>query len=435
MKNNKKYIFYILVLCISIYVFYSFFSRIKFFFEETALWLFPSNEDRNGEFLKIVLSIIGGAGVLYSLHLAYKRLLLTNKGLELQSEAINKQSEQLDLSRKGQVDERFKNAVEHLGSDKEPIILGGVVELHQIAKEEKEKYSAVVFNILTSYLRSVLKVSIPREDDFSTTIPQTIIDFLFKNEGIDLYKNLKPNLSFCNLNDLDINGSNFTSGNFSFSIMPMHINDVFFEDVKFGRTQFTIGRLNNVNFRSADFHDNLFNFCELNNVDFYGAKFYSQFFINTKFSDCKFSDMNFYNSKFLLCHFENSNFIKSELLNTHFLGSNFVSSNFSNNEITNVDYIGSGFLDTSFESRFFKCNFSGIQLKYNFDYIQVKDIEKNIDKPINKTGIRELPLNSFLNCYWGTLTYKDYKDIENECETIVSKWEEKYKKDESENEK
>jgi len=136
-KKHKKKIFLIISVPI-IYFIYKELSLIKSLFEKTALWLFPSNEDRNGEFLKIVLSVIGGIGVLYSLHLAYRRLQATNIGLQLQAQAINKQSEQLDLSRKGQVDERFKNAVEHLGNDKEPIILGGIVELHQIAKEEKK---------------------------------------------------------------------------------------------------------------------------------------------------------------------------------------------------------------------------------------------------------------------------------------------------------
>ena len=235
------------------FAFYCYSSRIISLFEEMALWLFPSNENRNGEFFKVLLSIIGGIGILYSLNLAYKRLLATNKGLELQAEAINKQSEQLDLSRKSQIDERFKNAVEHLGSDKEPIILGGIVELHQIAKEEKEKYSSVVFNILTSYLRTVLKVDIPRDNAFSETIPQTIIDFLFKKERAELYKGFRANLSFCNLSGLDISGADFTCSDFRFSIMPMKdIHNVSFENTKFGRTMFRLCNLRKVNFRGLD---------------------------------------------------------------------------------------------------------------------------------------------------------------------------------------
>lgn len=425
MKKHKKKIFLIISVPI-IYFIYKELSLIKSLFEKTALWLFPSNEDRNGEFLKIVLSVIGGIGVLYSLHLAYRRLQATNIGLQLQAQAINKQSEQLDLSRKGQVDERFKNAVEHLGNDKEPIILGGIVELHQIAKEEKEKYSTVVFNILTSYLRTILKVTIPRDDNFKETIPQTIIDFLFKENRKDIYKELKGDLSFCNLKGININDCDFNSCDFSFSIMPMTINNVSFENAKLSRVDFTISNLNNVKFTNANFHNNLFNRCKLNNVDFFGIEFYSQIFINSKFDDCKFHNLNLYKSKFICCHFKNVVFFNSEFLKTEFLGTNFINSELSQNKINNVDYVGCGFSDLTFDNEFFQCNFSGVQLKYDSEYIQLEDIRMNIGKPEDKSGILELTSNLYLNCSWKNLTQEDYVHIQNLYSNSANTWKEEY---------
>ncbi|WP_125013115.1 pentapeptide repeat-containing protein [Flavobacterium macacae] len=257
--------------------------EIQIGFENLAKYLYPNEANRNAELFKILLTVIGGIGVFYSLYLAYKRAKATDKGIELQAQAINKQSEQLELSRKGQVNDRFKNAIEHLGNDKQPIILGGVVELHQIANEEKEKYAAVVFNILTSYLRSVLKVDIPRDDNFSSTVPQTIIDFLFRGANSHIYKGLKANLAHCNFLSLDINESNFDYADFGFSLLPRNIVDVSFEKAKFGRANFTVTNIINSKFNYSEFHDTIFNQTEIKNSDFFGAKLSSQLFINTRF--------------------------------------------------------------------------------------------------------------------------------------------------------
>lgn len=376
---------------------YYFNSNISQIFEKTALWLFPHNLNRNGELLKLLLSVIGGLGVLYSLHLASRRLKATNVGLELQAKAINNQSDQLELTRKGQVDERFKNAVEHLGIDKEPIVLGGIVELHQIAKENKEKYAAVVFNILTSYLRSILRNKIPLNNNFSETIPQTIVDFIFRGNDLYLYEGLVANLSHCNFSSIDINGAHFFSSDFSFAIMPMQITGVRFENSNFSRTNFTIGQIENVNFKNSEFHDCLFNLCEIKNSDFSETQFFTSIFRNSKVCNCNFLKSSLFNTKFLLSHFENSKFTCAELIQIKYWGSNLIKVDFSENDtMSRVEFIGSGFHETTFDSKCLQCDFSGIGPRFQFDFIQLKDLEKNIGKPVSKNGIIELSNNYFL---------------------------------------
>lgn len=428
LKKTLRFAFILLLLAIFFKIIEINFSTIANTYEEFACWLYPIDENRNAELLKIILTIIGGMGVFITLYLSYKRAKAGDKAVRLQGDAINKQSEQLELTRKSQIDERFKNAVEHLGSDKEPIILGGIVELHQIAKEEKDKYASVVFNILTSFLRSILKVDIKRDDDFSSTIPQTIIDFLFRDNDSYLYKNFKANLANCNFSGLDINGAEFRNSDFSFSLMPMYVIDVSFENSKLSRTNFTITRMDNVNFKAADFHDCLFNMCEIKNTDFFAAKISGQNFLNCKFYDCKFIKTEIYNTKFLLCHFEDVFFGNSELLKINFTGSNFVNCYFSQNEtLSDINFSATGFYSTSFDGLCFQCNFSGVRSKYQFDYIQLEDVKENINKAIDKTGIIELSINPFLDCKWEKFLQNDYSLIEEEFNTLVSKWEDKYK--------
>lgn len=420
----------LLILSIVILIFVIFYTGyckfIILYFESFSKFLFPENPNRNGELFKIVLTVIGGTGILYSLFLSYKRMIATNRGLALQGEAINKQSEQLELSRNGQVDERFKNAVEHLGSEKEPIILGGIVELHQIAKVDRNKYSAVVFNILTSYLRSTLKVQKKRDDQFSPTIAQTIIDFLFKNEGCILYENLQADLSFCNLLSLEISNSSFKGANLGFSLMPHEIENVNFENAKFGRTSFSISKLKMVNFSKAEFYDCIFNLCDLRDVDFSDVDAKIVIFTNTKFFDVRFDKAELYDNIFLMCHFENLQIRASNIHNSKFWCSNFVDSHFTGCEITGTDFLGSGFSSTLMANDFSKCNFSGIRYSYDFEIITLEDVKSNIGAELNKSGLVELDENSFLRCEFKKFSEADYLRIEKEDETIVGNWERKY---------
>ena len=91
---------------ITVFIFLS--IIIGLYYCKIAFWLFPNNLDRNGEFVKLILSILGGIGILYGLFISYRRTLITERSVKMQGEAIQKQSEQLELSRKSQIDERFK---------------------------------------------------------------------------------------------------------------------------------------------------------------------------------------------------------------------------------------------------------------------------------------------------------------------------------------
>ena len=126
--------------------------------------------------------------------------------------------------------------------------------------------------------------------------------------------------------------------------------------------------------------------------------------------------------------------MRAELLNVDFWGCNFVDSDFSDNtHFSKINFLSSGFSETTFGSQCFECNFSGARLKYRFDYIQPEDLKENINKPINRDGIKELPGNFFLKCSWEALTQNDYDLIVNEYETSADKWEERYKPKKTEN--
>src|SRR5215218_4723376 len=62
----------------------------------------------------------------------------------------------LDLTAKGQITERFTQAIEQLGKDVE-VRIGGIYALEKIAQDSGEAYHWAVVEILTAYIRKCAK--------------------------------------------------------------------------------------------------------------------------------------------------------------------------------------------------------------------------------------------------------------------------------------
>lgn len=297
------------------------------------MFLFPSHEDRTGEFVKLILSVIGGICIIYGLYISNRRAKATERSVWFQGEQIN-------LSLKLQIDERFKNAIVHLGSNKEPIILGGIAELHQIAKEDSNKYAEVVFNILCSYIRTGTNVYEKKADDIiSSTAISTIINYLLKNTEDNPYKLYRADLSSSNLSGQDISncylrdanlsqchfhmidnsildGANFTGS----EIFGMSFQNNSWRGVGLFHVKMISVKLNNADFSPLTIEEKhnifapyCFN-CRFENVIFDNISIFGAFFIGCIFVNCSFKNSTIGDSTFYCCSFENTSIFESKLL-------------------------------------------------------------------------------------------------------------------------
>lgn len=331
------------------------------FKQELSEYLFPDDMNRNGELAKLLLSVIGGIGVLYGLIISNRRALITEK-------SVLKQGEQIELARKSQIDERFKNAVEHLGNEKEPIILGGVSELVQIAKEDSVKYKEVVFNILCSYIRSETNVYTKKANDFSSTVIRTIINYLFRNDKNNLFIGLNADLSTSNLGGQNIDSCNFSKGNLQFTYLA-NITNSTFEDCILDRAIINSSLFKNNILKGAKLFQTHFTFVEFVKLEFKSSilkennEFISSNFIHCKFFDVSFNKRDIYQSNFIGCIFRNCTFNDCNIIDSKFLLSNFSNCNFSNVKIlSEVDFRGSIFNDNTFPNYMNDCIFRGARI-------------------------------------------------------------------------
>ena len=128
------------------------------------LWRLPKRKAANlnldpkeqfnveNETRKTWATIVGGMAVLFSLLFTWANLRVTQDNLRVTQEATIKSQ---DLTRQGQITDRFTKAVAQLGEqdpEKLAVRLGGIYALERIARESKEDHWPIM-EILTTYVR------------------------------------------------------------------------------------------------------------------------------------------------------------------------------------------------------------------------------------------------------------------------------------------
>ena len=117
-------------------------------------WIFNllgvvGKEDPKYETLKFLGIGMGGVLVALQALMSYQRAKAMEKTAKSQADAVLK-------TEQGQRQERLKNAIEHLGHEKDSVRLGGAYELFYLAKDtlkDTEKLSQTVLDILCAHIR------------------------------------------------------------------------------------------------------------------------------------------------------------------------------------------------------------------------------------------------------------------------------------------
>lgn len=311
--SETQIIIFIIIALLSILI------VISIYFDQISFYLFNENYKYRGEFIKISVTIFGGILIGLGLRINYLRTISIGKQTEnqtkqtenqikqikIQGDQILKIAEQNELTRKGQIDERFNNAIEHLGVKSSAIILGGIYTLHRIALED-ESYRFTVFNILCSFIRETTsqlddleKLPTKNKSNHKPSIViQTIIDLIFKSYGNvnNIYSLYQADLSNSKLYYADFKGAILNEAIFN----NTELQNANFLKAHLKRTKFTNSQLQNANFSNA----------QLNHISFYNSQLTSAIFTHSNITES-----NFYNSTMDKINFEYANLTKAALEN------------------------------------------------------------------------------------------------------------------------
>ena len=203
---------------------------------------------------------IGMGGVLIALQalMSYKRAKAMEDTAKAHADAVLN-------TEQGLRQERLKNAIEHLGHEKDSVRLGGAYELFHLA-EDTQELRQTVLDILCAYIRQTTGESAYRKTHRSKPSEevQSLLTLLFVQEQ-DVFKDLRINLQGSYLN-----GANLRKARLEKAVLTMahlkgsnlrkaHLQEADFleahlQGADLGKANLRVARLRKACLQGADFH-------------------------------------------------------------------------------------------------------------------------------------------------------------------------------------
>ncbi len=215
------------------------------------------------EIAKFTAYLIGGGFLIFQVYVSNRRATAAEETAKVMQKTV-------ELTEKGNVAERFKNAIEHLGNDSASIRLGGVYALHYIPRVESD-YRRRVFEILCAHIREtttqeeyILKYKQP-----SIEI-QSILNLLFiEDQDGEVYEKFSANLEsanlqFAKLNDAELKMVRLNNAN---------LREAMFWDANLEGSMFLFANLEKTNLVNANLQNAILLNADLRGADLRGADF------------------------------------------------------------------------------------------------------------------------------------------------------------------
>jgi Pentapeptide repeats (8 copies) len=204
---------------------------------------------KNGTYTTLVQSI-GGLALLLTAYVGYRNFRIGEQNLKVAED-------NLKVTQDKQVTERFSKAIEHLGSDKIDIRLGGIYALEQIAIDSPEKYHWTIVEILSAVIREKSPRIVDIRKESKVTDPKVDIKavaFVLSRRNVER----DPQDKFINLEVVNLSGIEIeSSGNF--------------DNCNLAYSNFTGAKLNGIKLRKVILTGSILIHAKLRGVDLSGA--------------------------------------------------------------------------------------------------------------------------------------------------------------------
>lgn len=238
-----------------------------------VLWLGPKWQVRHlnklepeelfqqeNEARKTLAQIIGGIIVLGGLYYTGENIEIAQQSA---SEAQQSAAASRELTRQGQITDRFTRAVEQLGKSDVPgkesnivVRLGGIYALERIANESREDHWSIM-ELLATYVREYAHRDETKDETTEFGVKadvRAIIRVLGRRKTYD-----ETDQQRLNLGSTDLRGTNFGGTNYNNALfINANLNYAVFADAKFKGASFLGAKLKNAEFLRTDLKGAIF---------------------------------------------------------------------------------------------------------------------------------------------------------------------------------
>ena len=328
------------------------------------------------ELAKFAAYLIGGALLLWQVMASSQRA----KAAEETASAMQKTA---DSTEKGNIAERFKNAIEHLGHESPSVRMGGIYALHHIAQDVKE-YRERVFEILCAHIRETTtqsgykppNIQIGKRNSGVLSEPsieiQSILKVLFTDSPErDIYAEFTANLEHSYLTGAILGSTNLQDANF----FNADLNHVIFIKSELQRANFEEAVLQDANFRNAN----------LNSAAFINAELQGTYFEEANLQNANFHNANLNKALFIYAELQGSHFEEADLQGANFFSANLQGTYFEWANLQHAVFLNANSQDVHFEGADLqRANFEGADLQ-NANFLFANLQEANLSGTKNLT--------------------------------------------------
>jgi hypothetical protein len=233
-------------------------------------------------------------------------------GLYFTATGLKNSSSTLELSRQGQITERYTKGVQQLSAKDQPdVVIGGIYTLGRIPKESPTDHWSIM-EVLTAYVRraapvdrQVLECNITEspEDVLSVAVRPNVqaVMHVLRQRNVELEKDMaeKLNLEFSDLARVNLRGATLNAALFDSSILKGGSLD---DNASLKGASFQYANLAYTSFAGAKLQTAVFAYAKcLRGTDFTGADLTgadfrgSNFLVDTNFTNAVMNDADFSN--------------------------------------------------------------------------------------------------------------------------------------------
>ena len=193
---------------------------------------------------------IGMGGILLAL-----QAVIANRRAQAMVDAANAQAEANQNTEQGQRQERFKNAIEHLGHESVSVRLGGAYELFHLAKDTEDEdtdFRQTILDILCAHIRQTTGEAVYQEKHMRRPSEeiQSLLTLLF-TQGHDVFECLHSNLQGSWLNGADLSKADLRLADLSRS----HLQESFLDEAYLQGASLISARMGGAYLVEAHLHD------------------------------------------------------------------------------------------------------------------------------------------------------------------------------------
>ena len=204
--------------------------------------------------------------------------------LNLRATAAMKNAEAMTknnvLTEKGHIEERFKTAVQHLGSRRMSARIASFYQLYYLAKDNPDPdFVKNIHEILCAHLRQTTrdKEYIKNNSKYPSEECQSLLDILFKNPQ-NLFMGMKADLRDvhlvgANFHEAQLQEGSFKSANLQHAFFwRANVERAFFTDALLQNANFTVAHARHASFQGSDVENADFTYTDLHIADMVYAK-------------------------------------------------------------------------------------------------------------------------------------------------------------------